>query len=172
MLWFGSCFVAGGWRGSGEAAAEHADGAVQQAGAAGLQRVPGRPAQVRADSAADHRRGEYWVLVLLPVMGRTVTKLQTQNYYGTHVMCPNLDIEIAKVHKHDDFLLLGRKESNSYDQYLAQLGKCSRSWVLCCAMLCRLCCAVCMWTFHGGMNSNLYTYVYVKHTWMRHVCTY
>ena len=59
MLWFGSWFVAGGWRGSGEAAAEHADGAVQQAGAAGLQRVPGRPAQVRADSAADHRRGEY-----------------------------------------------------------------------------------------------------------------
>ena len=57
-LWFGSWFVAGGWRGSGEAAAEHADGAVQQAGAAGLQRVPGRPAQVRADSAADHRRGE------------------------------------------------------------------------------------------------------------------
>ena len=59
MLWFGSWFVAGGWRGSGEAAAEHADGAVQQAGAAGLQRVPGRPAQVWADSAADHRRGEY-----------------------------------------------------------------------------------------------------------------
>ena len=59
MLWFGSWFVAGGWRGSGEAAAEHADGAVQQAGAAGLQRVPGRPAQVRADSAADHRRGKY-----------------------------------------------------------------------------------------------------------------
>ena len=59
MLWFGSCFVAGGWRGSGEAAAEHADGAVQQARAAGLQRVPGRPAQVWADSAADHRRGEY-----------------------------------------------------------------------------------------------------------------
>ena len=59
MLWCRSCFVAGGWRGSGEAAAEHADGAVQQAGAAGLQRVPGRPAQVRADSAADHRRGEY-----------------------------------------------------------------------------------------------------------------
>ena len=58
MLWFGSWFVAGGWRGSGEAAAEHADGAVQQAGAAGLQRVPGGPAQVRADSAADHRRGE------------------------------------------------------------------------------------------------------------------
>ena len=57
-LWFGSWFVAGGWRGSGEAAAEHADGAVQQAGAAGLQRVPGSPAQVRADSAADHRRGE------------------------------------------------------------------------------------------------------------------
>ena len=57
-LLFGSWFAAGGWRGSGEAAAEHADGAVQQAGAAGLQRVPGSPAQVRTDSAADHRRGE------------------------------------------------------------------------------------------------------------------
>ena len=61
------------------------------------------------------------------------------NYYGSHVMCPNLDIEIVKVHQYDDFLLLGRKESNSYDQYLAQLGKCSS--LECCAVPC---CAVCV----------------------------